>query len=94
MKTPFASLRVQASAVALAVLAFGSAQAADVKLSLSGDQETPAVTTSASGSGVISVGDDKSVKGSVKTSGLSGVIAAGWSTGRTVRTTRAEPSSC
>ncbi len=72
MKTPFASLRVQASAVALAVLAFGSAQAADVKLSLSGDQETPAVTTSASGSGVISVGDDKSVKGSVKTSGLSG----------------------
>lgn len=76
MKTPFASLRVQASAVALAVLAFGSAQAADVKLSLSGDQETPAVTTGASGSGVISVGDDKSVKGSVKTSGLTGATAA------------------
>ena len=35
----------------------------EVKVTLSGDQEIPPVTTAASGSGTISVGEDKSVSG-------------------------------
>src|SRR5262249_19522706 len=40
-----------------------------------GSQEVPAVTTSASGTGTITVGDDKSVSGSVTTSGVAGTAA-------------------
>ncbi|AXQ28476.1 CHRD domain-containing protein [Solimonas sp. K1W22B-7] len=54
----------------------GAASAADVQIKLSGDQETPAVTTSASGSGTLSVGDDKSISGSIKTKDLAGATAA------------------
>ena len=43
------------------------AHAGDVQVKLSGDQETPAVTTAASGWGTINVGADKSVKGSITT---------------------------
>jgi len=39
-------------------------------VTLSGAEEVPPVTTSASGSGTITVKDDKSVSGSVKTSGV------------------------
>jgi CHRD domain-containing protein len=42
---------------------------------LSGSEEVPAVTTSASGSGTITVKDDKTVSGSVKTSGVAGTAA-------------------
>lgn len=52
-----------------------AAQAADIKVTLSGSQEVPAVMTKATGSGTITVGDDKSVKGSVQTSGIVGVAA-------------------
>ena len=45
----------------------GSALSADVKVTLSGGQEVPPVTTSASGSGTITIGADMSVSGSVKT---------------------------
>ncbi len=53
----------------------GIAMAAKVKVTLSGDQEVPPVTTSAKGSGTITVGADKSVSGSVKTSGVTGTAA-------------------
>jgi CHRD domain len=53
----------------------GVALAAKVKVTLSGDQEVPPVSTSAKGSGTITVGADKSVKGSVKTSGVDGKAA-------------------
>ena len=46
-----------------------------VKVSLSGSQEVPAVTTSASGNGTIVVGADKSVSGSVSTTGVAGLAA-------------------
>ena len=61
----------------LAAALFGSGLAigADVKVTLSGDQEVPAVKTEASGTGTISVGDDKSVKGSVATKGITGSAA-------------------
>jgi len=59
------------------VLAVGSgmALAAGTKVTLSGDQEVPPVNTSASGNGTITVGDDKSVSGSVTTSGIAGTAA-------------------
>jgi predicted small secreted protein len=45
------------------------------KVTLSGTQEVPPVKTSASGSGTITVGNDKSVSGSVTTSGVNGTAA-------------------
>jgi hypothetical protein len=63
----------------LAIIAFAGAGrlafAADVNVTLSGDQVTPAVTTSASGSGTITIGDDHSVSGSVTTTGVAGPAA-------------------
>ena len=44
-------------------------------VTLSGAEEVPPVTTSASGSGTITVKDDKSVSGSVKTSGVAATAA-------------------
>jgi hypothetical protein len=57
-------------------LALGTAAAygADVKVTLSGNQEVPPVQTAATGSGTIHVGDDLSVSGSVTTQGISGTM--------------------
>lgn len=52
-----------------------SASAEDVKVTLTGDQEVPAVTTQAKGEGTISIAADKSVTGTVKTTGVEGVAA-------------------
>lgn len=52
-----------------------TAIAEEVKVTLSGDQEVPAVTTSAKGEGVITIAQDKSVSGSVTTSGVEGIAA-------------------
>jgi hypothetical protein len=46
-----------------------------VNVVLRGSDEVPAVATSASGSGTITIAADKSVSGSVTTMGLSGVAA-------------------
>src|SRR5206468_6321976 len=66
-----------AAAVALAVSgAYSSiALSADVKGAMSGDQEVPAVTTAAKGSGTVMIGDDMSVKGSITTTGVAGTAA-------------------
>jgi hypothetical protein len=53
----------------------GAAMAADVKVTLSGGEEVPAVTTSASGTGTITIKDDKTVTGSVTTKGIVGTAA-------------------
>ena len=58
-----------------AVILSGWALAGDVQVKLGGDQEVPPVTTSATGSGTITINDDKSVSGSVTTSGVDGVAA-------------------
>jgi hypothetical protein len=60
---------VAAAAASLFALS-AAALAADVKVSLSGGEEVPAVTTNAKGSGTITVNDDKSVSGSIQTSGI------------------------
>jgi len=51
------------------------ANAEDVAVKLSGDQEVPAVKTSASGAGKITVGADKSVSGKITTKGIEGTMA-------------------
>jgi hypothetical protein len=51
------------------------AAAAPVQVTLSGGQEVPAVTTSAKGTGTITVNSDKTVSGSVMTSGIQGTMA-------------------
>jgi hypothetical protein len=71
------SKKIRRSAIALAIMTFaaGSALAGPVQVKLSGDQEVPAVQTSASGSGTITINDDKSVSGSVTTTGIKGTMA-------------------
>ena len=60
----------------LATLIISSgAFAGDVKVTLSGSEEVPAVTTSATGTGTITVNDDMTVSGSVTTKGVEGTAA-------------------
>lgn len=65
--------------IALIAIAFagsaGMATAGELKINLSGDQEVPPVQTSATGTGTIKVEDDKSVKGTITTSGIKGTGA-------------------
>jgi hypothetical protein len=77
MKMPRSVRRFQSS-VLLGVLLFGalgSALSADLTVKLSGDQEVPAVTTSATGTGTIVIKADKSVSGSITTVGIEGTMA-------------------
>src|SRR5208282_1738913 len=69
--------RCRALAGALSVLFFatGIALAADVKVSLSGAQEVPSVSTGASGSGTITVNTDKTVSGKIMTQGINAIAA-------------------
>jgi hypothetical protein len=65
--------------IAVAVISLATyanvAFADEVKVTLSGAQEVPAVTTSASGSGTIMINADMSVAGSVTTTGIAGTAA-------------------
>src|SRR6266567_3821681 len=65
------------SAVLAAALLLASASVAakDIKVTLTGAEETPPVTTSATGTGTIKVNEDKSVSGSIKTQGMKGMAA-------------------
>lgn len=64
------------AAALILVAAHASTAAADqLKVTLSGEQEVPAVKTSASGSGAITVNADKTVSGSVTTTGVTGTMA-------------------
>ena len=64
-------------AVVATVLVAGCslASAKDDKVTLSGDQEVPAVTTDAKGEGHIKIGADKAVSGKIKTTGMEGTMA-------------------
>ena len=70
----FRGARLFAAAAALCVVA-GTALAKDIKVTLTGAEETPPVTTSATGAGQISIAKDHTVKGSIKTTGIDGVAA-------------------
>jgi hypothetical protein len=68
-----------ACALALTALINGAGSAAafgaSINVMLSGAQEVPPVTTSATGKGTVTIGDDKSVSGSVTTTGIMGTAA-------------------
>jgi hypothetical protein len=66
MRTAFATVLVAA---------FGVASAEDVSVKLTGEQEVPAVTSSATGEGKISIKKDMSVTGKVTTKGIVGTVA-------------------
>jgi hypothetical protein len=68
------SARALVASVALVAIG-GSALAVDMKVNLTGAEETPPVTTSASGTGTISIAADKSVSGTIKTAGIDGTVA-------------------
>lgn len=53
----------------------GSAMAADVKVTLDGAQEVPPVSTSAKGEATITVNDDKTLSGSMTTTGVDATMA-------------------
>jgi hypothetical protein len=70
------SLTMLAGAFALVVAGCaGMAGTHSTQVTLNGAQEVPPVTTAATGFGNITVGADKSVSGSVTTSGVVGVAA-------------------
>jgi hypothetical protein len=69
-------LYISMAAAVLALAGCAGMEASNsIQVTLSGAQEVPPVTTAASGFGTISVGADKSVSGSVTTSGVVGVAA-------------------
>jgi CHRD domain len=63
------------AAVAVLTAAFGVANAEDISVKLTGAEEVPAVDSKATASGKISVAADKSVTGSIKTTGIAGTVA-------------------
>jgi hypothetical protein len=70
------SLWVVVSAVTVLFAGYaGSVLSDELKVTLSGAQEIPPVTTSAAGTGTITVGADKSVSGTVTISGMAVTVA-------------------
>jgi hypothetical protein len=61
--------------VALLALGAGVATAKDVKVNLTGAEETPPVTTSAAGHGTIRIAKGGAVSGTIKTTGIEGTAA-------------------
>jgi CHRD domain len=73
---PFSRVHIRALVAAAGLIAFcGASFAADVKVTLIGAEETPPVTTTATGKGTITIGADKSVSGTIKTMGIVGTVA-------------------
>ncbi len=70
------SRRVYASIVTAALtLGAAAALAKDVSVKLTGAEETPPVTTTATATGKFSIADDGSVTGTLKSSGIDGIAA-------------------
>jgi CHRD domain len=59
----------------LAAAIFSVANAETVKMTLTGDQEVPPVTSDAKGQGTIKIGSDKTVTGKITTTGIDGTMA-------------------
>jgi hypothetical protein len=62
-------------AAAALLVGLGTTAGAEVKLHLTGAEETPPVTTSASGTGSITIAADKTVTGTVTTTGIESTVA-------------------
>ena len=67
-------IRVFIFAVTLAAIG-GTALAKDVNVVLNGGEETPPVTTAASGTGTIKIAANRAVSGTIKTQGIVGIAA-------------------
>jgi hypothetical protein len=74
MSKSFHSIRALLAATVLVAFS-GSVLAVGLKVKLTGAEETPPVTTSASGTGTITIAADKSVSGTIKTEGIDGTVA-------------------
>jgi hypothetical protein len=69
-------LRVASSLATIWVIGHSGATLADeITVALSGQNEIPPVTTSATGTGTLTIGSDKSVSGRVTVSGMSATVA-------------------
>jgi hypothetical protein len=67
---------LQRAALAMLLgVSFGLANAADVKVTLTGAEEVPAVTTDAKATGKITIKADKSVSGTITATGIDGTMA-------------------
>jgi len=73
--TTFRKSMFAAAIFPMGIYGSGVALGADVKVMLTGANEVPPVTTSASGDGAISIAEDGSVSGSVTTKGVQGTAA-------------------
>jgi len=72
----FTAAVLAVSIVAVSIVAVGTpARAADPAVKLTGDQEVPAVSSAATGVGTIVIKSDKSVSGTIKTTGIEGTVA-------------------
>ncbi len=69
------SILQRAAFVTLLAASIGLANAKDVKVKLTGEQEVPAVTTTATGEAKIKIAADKAVTGKVTTKGIEGTMA-------------------
>ena len=68
------SILQRAALATLLAASFSLASAKDEKITLTGAQEVPAVTTDAKGEGMIKIGMDKSVSGKITTTGMEGTM--------------------
>lgn len=75
MKSSPASRLARCALIAVLSAAGATAQSADIAVKLTGDQEVPAVASSATGVGTIVIKNDKTVSGSIKTAGIDGTVA-------------------
>jgi hypothetical protein len=70
------SLWIFVGALTVSIAGYSASVLGDeIKVTLSGDQEIPPVTTPGSGTGTFNVGEDKSVSGKVTISGLTPLVA-------------------
>ena len=70
------SLWIWVGALMVSIAGYSASVLGDeLKVTLSGDQEIPPVTTPAAGNGTITVGEDKSVSGKVTISGMTPLVA-------------------
>jgi hypothetical protein len=67
--------RFAPAVIAANLVLLAAANGADVAVKLSGDQEVPAVASSATGVGTLVIKNDGAVSGSIKTAGIEGTVA-------------------
>ena len=75
MNPRFRKARIFATLMTSFLFSSAALALAPIEVSLTGGEEVPPVKSAAKGNGKIEVGDDKSIKGTVKTSNMKGTMA-------------------